>query len=59
VVFGNLSSCRMWAEVVGDRDVKSVVATAITARGSCTGTDQRDRCGWIIDDEVSEETAAR
>jgi hypothetical protein len=49
----------MRAEVVGDMDVKSVVAAVIAARGSCTGTDQRDRCAWTVDDEVSEETAAR
>jgi hypothetical protein len=59
VVFSNLYSSRMWAEVVGDMAVKSVIAAVITARGSCTGTDQRDRCGWTVNDEVSEETAAR
>lgn len=32
----------MWAEVVGDIDVERVVAVIATARGSWTGTDQRD-----------------
>ena len=59
MVFGNLYPPRMRAEVVEDMDVKSVVAAVIMVRGSCTGTDQRDRCGWTVDDEVSEETAAR
>lgn len=48
----------MWAEAVGDMDVESVVAV-ITGRGSCTGTDQRNHYRWTVDDEVSEETAAR
>jgi len=49
----------MWVGVVGDMDVMSMVAAVITARGACIGTDQRDRCGWTVDDKVSEATAVR
>jgi len=54
VVFGSLCSSRMW--VVGGIDVETVVTTA---RGSWTGTDQCDLCGWTADDDVSEEMAGQ